>query len=56
MSSSSGSATGDARGRVGALLDELGVAQPLLAVTDLGARLGVVQGVLADRILDLAVT
>jgi hypothetical protein len=56
MSSSSGSATGDARGRVGALLDELGMAQPLLAVTDLGARLGVVQGVLADRILDLAVT
>jgi hypothetical protein len=41
---------------VSALLVELGVAQPLLGVTDLGARLGVVQGVLADRILDLAVT
>ena len=30
--------------------------KPLLAVTDLGTRMGVVQGVLADRILDLAVT
>jgi len=50
------SETGGARGRVSALLGELGMTQPLLAVTDLGARLGVVQGVLADRILDLAVT
>jgi aminoglycoside phosphotransferase len=46
----------DPRSRVSALLAELGVTQPLLAVTDRGARLGVVQGVLADRILDLAVT
>jgi aminoglycoside phosphotransferase len=56
MSTSGSAAAGTARGRVSALLGELGVAQPLLAVTDLGARLGVVQGVLADRILDLAVT
>jgi aminoglycoside phosphotransferase len=56
MSTSGSSVAGDARRRVGALLVELGVAQPLLAVTDLGMRLGVVQGVLADRILDLAVT
>jgi aminoglycoside phosphotransferase len=47
---------GGPRGRVSALLGELGVTQPLLAVTDLGARLGVVQGVLADRVADLAVT
>jgi aminoglycoside phosphotransferase len=46
----------DPRSRVSALLAELGVTQPLLAVTDHAARLGVVQGVLADRILDLAVT
>ena len=39
-----------------ALLDELGIDEPLAAVTDLTARLGVVQGVLADRIVDLAVT
>ena len=38
------------------LLAELGVAQPVTAVADLSARLGVVQGVLADRVLDLAVT
>jgi hypothetical protein len=56
MSTSGRSAAGDARGRVGALLVELGVTQPLLAVTDLGLRLGVVRGILADRILDLAVT
>jgi hypothetical protein len=56
MSTSGSSAARGARGRVSALLVELGVAQPLLAVTDLGMRLGVVQGVLADRILDLAVT
>ncbi len=56
MSTSGSSAPGDARGRIGALLGELGVAQPLLAVSDLSPRLGVVQGVLADRILDLAVT
>jgi aminoglycoside phosphotransferase len=47
---------GGARPRVVALLTELGVGQPLLAVSDLGARRGVVQGVLADRIVDLAVT
>jgi hypothetical protein len=41
---------------VTALLDELGVDEPLTAVTDLSARLGVVQGVLADRVVDLAVT
>jgi hypothetical protein len=52
----SASEPGGTRSRVTALLGELGVAQPLLGVTDLGARLGVVQGVLADRILDLAVT
>jgi aminoglycoside phosphotransferase len=51
-----GPAAADPRSRVSALLAELGVTQPLLAVTDHGARLGVVQGVLADRILDLAVT
>jgi hypothetical protein len=56
MSTSGRSPAGDARGRVGALLVELGVTQPLLAVTDLGLRLGVVRGILADRILDLAVT
>jgi aminoglycoside phosphotransferase len=56
MSTPGSSTTGDARARVGALLVDLGVAQPLQSVTDLGARLGVVQGVLADRILDLAVT
>jgi hypothetical protein len=57
MSSPGESATpGGARSRVAALLAELGVDQPLLAVTDLGARLGVVQGVLGDRIVDLAVT
>ncbi|TFV87755.1 phosphotransferase [Blastococcus sp. CT_GayMR16] len=56
MSTSGSSAAGDPGGRLGALLVDLGVAQPLLAVTDLGARLGIVQGVLADRILDLAVT
>jgi aminoglycoside phosphotransferase len=44
------------RARVVALLDELGEQQPLLSVTDLSARLGVVQGVLADRVVDLAVT
>jgi aminoglycoside phosphotransferase len=56
MSTSGSDAIGGARGRVSALLLELGATQPLLAVSDLGTRLGVVQGVLADRILDLAVT
>ena len=56
MSTSRGPEAGSLEFRVVALLDELGVRQPLLAVSDLGARLGVVQGVLADRILDLAVT
>jgi Phosphotransferase enzyme family len=45
-----------ARARITALLEELGVAEPLLAVADLTARRGVVQGVLADRVVDLAVT
>src|SRR5690242_8697691 len=44
------------RARIAALLDELGEQQPLLSVVDLSARLGVVQGVLADRVVDLAVT
>jgi aminoglycoside phosphotransferase len=35
---------------------ELGEDQPLLSVADLSARLGVIQGVLADRVVDLAVT
>jgi aminoglycoside phosphotransferase len=39
-----------------ALLAELGLDQPLLSVTDLSTRLGVVEGVLADRVLALAVT
>jgi hypothetical protein len=56
MSTSSGPEPGSPESRVTALLDDLGVRQPLLAVSDLRARLGVVQGVLADRILDLAVT
>src|SRR5207253_1186038 len=45
-----------ARARITALLAELGVAEPLLSVADLTARRGVVQGVLADRVVDLAVT
>jgi aminoglycoside phosphotransferase len=44
------------RARLAALLAELGMEQQLLSVTDLSARLGVVQGVLADRVVDLAVT
>jgi aminoglycoside phosphotransferase len=56
MATRAGAAAADPRSRVSALLAELGVTQPLLAVTDRGARLGAVQGVLADRILDLAVT
>jgi len=44
------------RARVVALLAELGVEQPLLGVSDLGTRLGIVQGVLADRVVDVAVT
>jgi aminoglycoside phosphotransferase len=56
MATRAGAAAADPRNRVRALLDELGVTRPLLAVTDHGARLGVVQGVLADRVLDLAVT
>jgi hypothetical protein len=45
-----------ARTRVTALLDELEVAQPLVAVTDLSAHLGTVEGILADRVVDIAVT
>jgi len=56
MDTRAGAAAADPRSRVSALLAELGVTKPLLAVADRGARLGVVQGVLADRILDLAVT
>ncbi|MGY1706312.1 phosphotransferase [Geodermatophilus sp. SYSU D00697] len=57
MSSSSGATTeGAARERVSALLAELGVDQPLTGATDLSASLGVVRGVLADRVVDLAVT
>jgi aminoglycoside phosphotransferase len=41
---------------VTALLADLGIAQPPLSVADLSARLGVVEGVLADRVLALAVT
>jgi hypothetical protein len=50
------SADATVRGRVTALLAELGLDQPLLSVIDLSARLGVVEGVLADRVLGLAVT
>jgi aminoglycoside phosphotransferase len=57
MTGEGSAAAGDAaRARVAALLAELQVAQPLGAVTDLAARFGVVQGVLADRVVDLAVT
>ncbi|MGY1652113.1 hypothetical protein [Geodermatophilus sp. SYSU D01119] len=52
----SGSTSSGVRDRVASLLAELGVTQPVTAVADLSARLGVVQGVLADRVLDLAVT
>jgi aminoglycoside phosphotransferase len=52
----SGAADGALRERVTALLTELGVEQPLTGVTDLTTSLGVVQGVLADRVVDLAVT
>ncbi|WP_336027858.1 hypothetical protein [Geodermatophilus sp. FMUSA9-8] len=51
-----GSTSSGVRDRVTSLLAELGVTQPVTAVADLSARLGVVQGVLADRVLDLAVT
>ncbi len=57
--SSSGTSPGTAAGlrsRVTSLLTELGVTSPVLSVTDLTSRLGVVQGVLADRVVDLAVT
>ena len=56
MTSRAGAAAADPRRRVSALLAELGVTRPLLAVADRAARLGVVQGVLADCILDLVVT
>jgi hypothetical protein len=56
MRAPDGSSAAAPRSRITALLIELGVTQPLLAITDLGTRLGVVQGVLTDRILDLAVT
>jgi aminoglycoside phosphotransferase len=55
-SRSAGPAAGTAQPRVTALLAELEVEQPLLAVADHTARLGTVQGVLADRVVDLAVT
>jgi aminoglycoside phosphotransferase len=47
---------GGARTRVAALLAELEIGQPLVGVSDLGARLGLVEGVLADRVVDVAVT
>ena len=56
MSTALGPAGPGPRARITALLDELGVDEPLSAVTDLSGRLGVVQGVLADRVVDLAVT
>jgi aminoglycoside phosphotransferase len=49
-------ADAQARGRVAALMAELGLDQPLVSVVDLSTRLGVVEGVLADRVLALAVT
>ena len=45
-----------ARTRVTALLEELEVDQPLVAVTDLSGHLGMVEGILADRVVDIAVT
>jgi aminoglycoside phosphotransferase len=47
---------GGVRDRVAALLVQLGVEPALVAVTDFGGSLGIVQGVLADRVVDLAVT
>jgi aminoglycoside phosphotransferase len=41
---------------VAALLADLGMAAPLVGVGNHAARLGLVQGVLADRVIDLAVT
>jgi hypothetical protein len=41
---------------VSALLTELGVDQPLVTVADHTARLGIVEGVLSDRVAALAVT
>lgn len=45
-----------ARVRLTALLAELGMEPALVAVTDHAFRLGIVQGVLPDRVVDLAVT
>jgi hypothetical protein len=56
MSAPQGPADAIARTRLTALLEELGVGESLSTVTDLSTRLGVVQGVLADRVVDLAVT
>ena len=56
MSATGGPAESGARARVAALLEELAIDEPLVTVTDLSARLGVVQGVLAERVVDLAVT
>jgi Phosphotransferase enzyme family len=56
MSASLGPAESGARARVTALLEDLAIDEPLITVTDRSARLGVVQGVLADRVVDLAVT
>src|SRR5690349_1339558 len=52
---SNASADAPAGRRVTALMAELGLDQPLLSVSDLSARLGVVEGVFADRVLGLAV-
>jgi len=49
-------ADAQARRRVTALMTELGLDQPLLSVSDLSTRLGVVEGVLPDLVLALAVT
>lgn len=56
MSTARGAGDSGARARVTALLAELGVDEPITTVTDLSARLGVAQGVLGDRVVDLAVT
>lgn len=56
MSTARGAGDAGPRARVTALLAELDIDEPLTAVTDLSARLGVVRGVLADRVVELAVT
>jgi hypothetical protein len=49
--------TGDAVApRIAALLADLEIEEPLVGVADHAGRLGLVQGVLTDRVVDLAVT